>query len=347
MKKILFILKRREDYNSILHSKIGLSTGLYNSSKFIDDMLNSSNINSKLSVVIDNDSIDREVSEYKPTHVIIEALWVVPTKFDILQKLHPDVKWIIRLHSETPFLAGEGIAMDWIGDYLRYRNVMIACNAPRIFNEVKHYAKMINDKFFADKVIYLPNYYPIERNYKDYDNDDIINISCFGAIRPLKNHLLQALSAIQFADEIGKKLRFHINDGRIEMQGKPVKDNVKSLFQHIEESGHVLINHSWLNRDDFLQICSMMDIGLQVSLTETFNIVGADHIQVGVPVILTNNEMPWSNSFFDVKVPTNSKEIVEKLHQTHKYPLENVSEHQTSLINYINISKQIWIKEFK
>ena len=92
MAKVLFILKRREDYNGIIHSQIGLSTGLYNSASFVNDMLKAYKIESNLAVVIDNNDIDREVSKYKPTHVVIEALWVTPSKFAVLEKLHPNVK---------------------------------------------------------------------------------------------------------------------------------------------------------------------------------------------------------------------------------------------------------------
>jgi len=95
MAKVLFILKRREDYNGIIHSQIGLSTGLYNSASFVNDMLKAYKIESNLAVVIDNNDIDREVSKYKPTHVVIEALWVTPSKFAVLEKLHPNVKVIM------------------------------------------------------------------------------------------------------------------------------------------------------------------------------------------------------------------------------------------------------------
>ena len=137
MTRILFILKRREDYNAEKHSHIGLSTGLYNSANFMNEMLQKAGVESKLVVVIDNNCIDREVNLYNPTHVIIEALWVVPTKFSVLCKLHPNVKWIIRLHSEVPFLANEGIAFDWIADYARFKNVFIAANSRGCYR--KHY----------------------------------------------------------------------------------------------------------------------------------------------------------------------------------------------------------------
>ena len=65
--RILFILKRREDYSAKLHSEIGLSTGLYNSAKFVSDMLVESGVDSAVSVAVDSNCIDRIVTEHRPT----------------------------------------------------------------------------------------------------------------------------------------------------------------------------------------------------------------------------------------------------------------------------------------
>jgi hypothetical protein len=350
MSRVLFILKRREDYNAIVHSAIGLSTGLYNSASFMHNMLLENGIESKLVVVPDNNAIDREVTKFKPTHVIIEALWVVPQKFAILQKLHPNVKWIIRVHSEMPFMAGEGMAMDWLGDYSGFKNIIIAMNAPRMLGEIKMYLQHRNswtDEQADKKVIYLPNYYPQKFVTKQLDKKkDTIDICCFGAIRPLKNHLLQAFAAIGFANEIGKKLRFHVNAGRIEMQGSPVINNLRGLFQQIHGNGHELINHQWRPREQFLDLCAEMDIGLQVSFSETFNIVGADLISQGVPLIGTEEDIPWAVHTFCAD-PTNSKDIIKKLHLAYKWPQLNVHANQWSLKNYTNKTAKIWADYFR
>jgi len=338
MSKILFILKRREDYNAILHNNIGLSTGLYNSASFMNDMLVDMGFDSKLEVVIDNNCIDRMVTKHKPTHVIIEALWVVPSKFAVLQKLHPNVKWIIRIHSEMPFMAGEGMAMDWIGEYAKFKNIIIACNAPRMLREIQWFVGKKN-------VIYLPNFYPQEYQYKPFNKDkDVVDISCFGAIRPLKNHLVQAFAAIEFAESIGKKLRFHINAGRIEMRGDSVKNNIRGLFEQIHDTEHQLINHQWTPREQFLELCSQMDIGLQCSFSETFNIVGADLISQGVPLI-GSKEIPWSSSFGNAD-PTDSQEILDALHRTYHFPQTNVKLNQFNLKRYTNNTRKIWNKYF-
>jgi len=346
--RVLFILKRRQDYNAIVHSHVGLSTGLYNSAKFMDDMLQANGVESKLVVVADNNCIDREVTQYKPTHVIIEALWVVPQKFTVLQKLHPNVKWIIRVHSEMPFMAGEGMAMDWLGDYSGFKNIIIGVNAPRMMREVGMYLQHRNqwsDQELAQRVIYMPNFYPQQYKKKPLNKDkDTIDIACFGAIRPLKNHLVQAFAAVEFANDIGKKLNFHVNAGRIEMNGSPVINNLKGFFEQIYDRGHRMVNHQWRPREEFLELCAGMDIGLQVSFSETFNIVGADLISQGVPLV-SSKEIPWAVDTFSAD-PTESEDIVKKLKLAYKWSWINVRANQYSLNHYTSNTAKIWTKYF-
>jgi hypothetical protein len=346
MAKVLFILKRREDYSAVHHNHQGLSTGLFNSASFVDNMLNENGVQSKIVVVPDNNAIDREVTLYKPTHVIIEALWVVPQKFAILQKLHSSVKWIIRLHSEMPFMAGEGMAMDWIGDYLSFKNVYLGVNAPRMLRECKNYLQIKYPGRIMDyRLIYLPNYYPQDYKTKPLNKDkDVVDIGCFGAVRPLKNHLLQSFGAMEFADSIGKKLRFHVNAGRIEMQGGPVINNLKGLFQQLSDTGHEMINHQWTPREEFLKLCGQMDIGLQVSFSETFNIVGADLISQGVPLV-GSSEIPWAVTAFTAD-PTNSQDIASKLKLAYTMPWLNSKANQWSLTRYTNETIKVWTKYF-
>ena len=331
--KILFILKKREDYDQEKHIRSELQTGLYNSAQFMNKMLLELDFISHIAIVNDNNDIDREVTKFKPTHVIIEALWVVPTKFNILKKLHPNVKWIIRLHSEIPFISNEGMAMDWIGEYLKIENVTVAANSPRMLNEL--------EIFNSNNTTYLPNFYPDISSYKKFNSDkEYIDIGCFGAIRPLKNHLIQAFAAIKFANKIGKKLRFYINTGRIEMKGEPALRNLQSLFFHLRDSGHELIIQDWSLRDNFLELCNKMDIGMQVSFSETFNIVAADFISQGVPIIVSK-EIPWSSKIFCAD-PVNMNSIYRMLLFSYYFPQWNVNNNYKNLKEYTDETKKIW-----
>jgi hypothetical protein len=346
--RVLFILKRREDYAlDVSYSKNGLSTGLLNSATFVNDMLNKDGIESKIVVVIDNNDIDREVTKYKPTHVIIEALWVVPEKFDILTKLHPNVKWIVRFHSEIPFLSNEGIAMEWLFQYITKKNVYIGVNSTRFLKESKNLLNKIVDQNYIDEhVIFLPNYYPTgEINFPLPDMfTRTFEIGCFGAIRPLKNHLMQAVAAIKFADMHRRKLNFHINVGRVEMKGKNILNNLHSLFANIQDSGHQLVVHDWLEHDDFLELISCMDICMQISFSETFNIVAADSISVGVPTVMSK-EIPWAR--FGVADPTDLDDIVQTMNRTWKYRFANSIINQLSLNSYVKNSEKVWLRYFR
>ena len=334
-KKVLFILKKRQSSHTGYAS---VSSGLLNSARFVSDMLNKNGIESNLVEVQDNNGIDKEVSKYRPTHVIIEALWVVPSKFEVLTKLHPNVQWIIRLHSDISFLANEGIAIEWIYEYLKYDNVKISANDW----ETNFNFELLTNKQF----VYLPNYYPVgffNINQPKPFFRKVLNVGCFGAVRPLKNQLIQAVAAIDFADTYKKKLRFHINTQRIEGRGEPVLKNLRELFKN--NPRHELIEHGWLSHNEFIDLVQRMDIGLQVSFSETFNIVSADFVNNNIPVV-TSNEVDWVNPVFYAN-PSKVESIVSRMKRalfSSVFKLNILN--KISLWYYSFKSEKIWTKYF-
>jgi hypothetical protein len=281
--KILFICKNNESYGSYNKK----SSGLINSVKFVVDALPDAHVVQ----VVDNNCIDRVVTEYKPDTVIIEALWVVPEKFDVLKRLHPNVRWIVRLHSNVPFIANEGIAVEWIRGY-EARGVEVAVNSKQALEA------------YGD--LYLPNIYDMQpRDHKAHYNKEHIDIACFGAIRPMKNQLAQAYAAIQFGVEKDMPVRFHINSTRIENRGESIYKNLKALPLHIVE-------HPWHSHKDFIKLLNKMDIGMQVSLSETFNIVSADYVSSGLPVVVSK-EVRWA-SRLNYADPGSVDSMVRKMH---------------------------------
>ena len=342
--KVLFILKRREDYNEIIHSPKGLSTGLYNSASFVSQMLNDLGIPSRLEVATDNNCIDRLVSMHNPSHVIIEALWVVPEKFKVLTKLHPKVKWIVRIHSEMAFMSMEGMAMDWLAQYLDYPEVNLGINSPRMYREIALYLKVRNSwntSTTSKRILFMPNYYPEDFVTKKIDRKKPhVDVSCFGAVRPLKNHLSQAHAALRFCTVVGKKLKFHINAGRIEMKGEPIVRNLREMFNQLKLAGHELVEHEWTERDEFLKLCSRMDIGMQCNFSETFNIVSADHISQGVPIV-SSDEIPWASGTGNSN-PTNTEEMASTLEFVYAYPRLNVLSNKSNLKKYVKNTKKTW-----
>lgn len=355
--KILFVLKKREmtlDENNTLTTEIRpgfgycVSSGLRNSATFVVDMLNENGIESKLVEVVDNNAIDREVVAFKPSHVVIEAFWVVPEKFEVLTRLHPKVKWIVRNHSEMPFLANDGIALDWTLKYMKCKNVYIAPNSPKTQRDTYQLVKASAGEDIAkERVLYLPNYYVIkEQPVKRRKLGDTIDVGCFGAIRPFKNHLVQAIAAISFAQKYKKNLRFHVNVARIENQGNNVLRNLRGLFDNLGDQ-YQLVEHGWLNHDEFLRLVETMDIGLQASFTESFNIVAADFVSRGVPIVVSK-EIDWVPSTFWA-AETDSEDIVKAMERALGGFIQWFKAHYAlnSLERYNNRSRRIWLEVFE
>jgi hypothetical protein len=280
--RILFIVKKQYLYGQ--YSSSGISSGLFNSANYVRQMLHDElRFRSKIVVVTDNNDIDREVTSFRPHVVIIEALFVVPEKFRLLRRLHPTVRWIVRNHSAMPFLANEGSAMDWLLQYPHIKRVYVGCNDLRPLRELQDLT--------GKKVLYLPNYYPpkfTEKSQMTDPNSPVLDIGCFGAIRPLKNQLLQAVAAMRYANERGQLLNFHMNGTRVEGPNAILK-NIMALFTR---SPHTLILYPWMNREDFISVVRRMDAGMQVSYSETFNIVAADFVMNDIPVVV-GPEIKW------------------------------------------------------
>jgi len=281
MLRLLFVIKERKVY--------GVKSacyGLVNSCEFVARTLRDKGIIAKVVQVVDNNAIDKEVFQFKPTHCYIEALWVVPCKFKVLANLHPTVKWVVRLHSMVPFLVSEGMSFDWINEYHELQqkgiNIAVTCNNKKLLDDLEN--------TYPGKVNYTPNiYYPsdeVGNVTKVVKGNHVLNIGCFGALRLLKNHCQQAFWAIKFADSINKSLYFHVNVSEHETnETSPVLKNIRAVFKNTK---HTLVEHTWMPHSDFLQLVKQMDLGLQITFTETFNIVAADFVHTNVPVVVSD-----------------------------------------------------------
>lgn len=337
MKKVLFILKRRGDYDNNLYSYSysNLATGMWNSSKFVADELVLLGGEAEVTVVDDANKIDNVVTTYNPDVVIIEGLWAPPAKFRELSGLsrHASRQFIVRIHSDFPFLATEGVAMEWIAEYLNI-GIFVAPNDIRTITGLKQVFSS------PDTIVYLPNCYPTE-DFKEVipkRDEPQIDIGCFGALRPLKNQLSQAIAAIEFAKNQNKKLRFHIND-RTDAGGNNVSRNIRGLFDGLDDTAAELVIHPWEDRNQFLVSLANVDILMQVSLSETFNIVAADSISVGTP-ILCSKEVPWVYPM--VADPNDVHDMVSKLEAVWQLRSFNITKNREHLRTYCRVSRAIW-----
>ena len=346
--RLLFILKQNEtSYGGYGTSGGHLSSGLSNSVTFLVDMLTRHGVKAKMVIVPDNNSIDREVNSFKPTHVFIEAFWVVPEKFDVLKPLHRTVRWIVRNHSEIPFLSNEGIAIGWTIEYLK-RGVEVMSNSLRAQEDLRAIA--VAAGLPEQLVTFGPNFYPSPSpehiGRPSRENARAIDIACFGAIRPLKNQLIQAIAAIALGDAVDMPVRFHINSSRVEGNASPVLKNIHELFARTIRSE--LVEHDWLSHKDFLQLIGSMNIAMQVSFSETFNIVSADAMAGSVPLVVSP-DIPWIGAYAHAD-PTSLHSIVGRMMMIWNESAQDshvrIHQQRRDLSAYCRASEQVWTRRF-
>lgn len=319
----------------------GITSGLFNSASFVANFLRDSGFDAILTPIPDSNSIDRVVTSFDPDVVIIEALWVPPAKFEELLKIdrHKKRKWIVRIHSKAPFLANEGLATRWIHQYttIKHPNILIAPNTMEL-------TEQLHAAFPKGKFVFLPNIYHASKFHPPVyeQKKGIIDIGCFGAIRPMKNNYQQALAAIEFAERKGKRLRFHINSSRIEQSGDNVLKNLKALF---ENSPHDLIEHPWMKHREFLHVASKMDIGMQVSFSESFNIVTADFVTANVPIV-ASDDIEWMPSLLK-STPTSHDAMIRRLNFAYNWRKLSLWMQTVSLKLYNYKAKLTWLAALK
>jgi hypothetical protein len=302
-------------------------------------MLLDAGMQAKVVIVHDNNDIDREVCLFQPTHVIIEALWVVPEKFLELHQIHPDVKWIIRVHSELPFLSSEGIALEWLSEYTLYPKVIVATNSNRLLRELRfthHHRENVEDF-----IVYLPNFYSVGDKTLCRADKDTVNVGCFGSLRDFKNHITQAIAAMRFAERINRAANFYISTVESDSTS-PILRNLRALFKN--SNVHRLVEVPWKTHDDFLATIESIDIGLQVSFTETFNIVAADLVSLGIPIV-TSREVRWSTPIY--ANPSSSEDIANKMMFAWNHQRTLSWLNRKRLKNFSAESRKIWLNFLK
>lgn len=287
--KTLIVEKINHRYKRLTNT--AQNSGLSNC---IDHIVNNVTGMSRVSVDTEQHLISY-LSTFKPDKVIIEALWLTESFAEKLVNSFPKTKFFVHIHSNIPFLVAEGFAFQLIDSYSR-QGIGIIWNSREAHSAFENR----NNHF------YLPNIYTCYFYEQTKKEDDYLDIGCHGSLRQMKNQVIQAISAIKYADQVGKKLRFYMNLNRSECGGDAVKATLKSIFDL--NKNHQLINDGWLSQKDFIQRCRQLDLGMQVSLSETFNLVSADYVSAGIPIVVSS-EINWA--YLKCVAPTNNPKHIQ------------------------------------
>lgn len=225
-------------------------------------------------------------SHEKPlTHVCISAPWLTAWDLKALLEHFPTTQFVILSHSNVGFLQADPGGVDLLRHYLKlaetHPNLRVGGNSFRFVEWLR--AAYAED---AEHTILLPNLYPLDRICVKpaWDGFSPIKIGAFGAVRPEKNFMTAAAAAVLIHRHFGVPVEFHMSSGGEGDQGRTapaIEQMVKDL------PGFTLVRHNWAFWDNFIHLVAEMDLLIQVSYTESFNMVTADGIGVGVPSVVS------------------------------------------------------------
>lgn len=226
--------------------------------------------------------LDREVSARPATtHVVIEAPFLAGPDLLSFCMANSRVQVCSRVHSQVAFLQVEAGAIVLMREYIRIQdhtpNFRLAANSPRLADFL--------GQVYATRPQLLPNlYYPSHGGRAAHRvPTGTVKVGSFGAIRLMKNHITAAASALMLASAHRLDLEFYLSVNR-EENGRGVLDAIRALFAGVADAK--LVEVPWACWSDFRRTIATLDLHVQLSMSETFNITCADAISAGVPSVI-------------------------------------------------------------
>lgn len=223
------------------------------------------------------------------THVIISApSWIQPVDFSSLAFDYPDTTFVQLNHSGAAYLSIDKYGIRNIRDVAALsqtvHNIRVAANNERV-------ARFVATSFGVD-CLYLPNLYDTE-SYVPFVPKKIgstIRIGSFGASRPWKNQLCAAEASVMIGKALGCDVELYVNSKRPD-GGERMIESRQELFHQLP--GCKIVDVPWASWPHFRDITASMNLLVQPSFDETFNVCTADGIAEGVPSV-TTSALEWT-----------------------------------------------------
>jgi hypothetical protein len=284
------------------------------------------------------DDVASKLEELKPTHALFQALWLDANQMSELTSDYPSVHFVVRCHSQIGFLQVEPMAIKNLRDLLFLQelvlNLSVSSNTTRL-------QSFLQDTY-KSKVLYLPNLYDLERVKRKRDttfDHRTLRIGSFGAHRLLKNHTTAAAAAMMIAQRHGSDLEFYVNSGRDEdVKKNSILLSLRNMLARVPWAK--LVEVPWEEWSQFRQTIAYMDLNMQVSFTETFNIVTADAVAEGVASVVSD-AIEWAPRSWMADV--DDAEHIARVGAGLLWDIQSAGEGLTALEKYCKDGVATWL----
>lgn len=267
-------------------SHIGLGVSALNNAKVLENHGIKCDVVAAVSVKSMYDTLNAAAASKLPyTHMIISAAWITTNDMRALIQTFPFVEFYVNSHSNVGFLQADPNALKLLREYADLeqgsQNFHVAGNSKKFVVWMK--------QAYHTVCSYLPNMYYIDKiptlNRPSYVEGSTLRVGIFGAVRPQKNVITAAGAALELRNMLNADTELYISGGRHEGGGVTIVNAVKQMIQGIP--GIKLIEYNWNSWSQFRDVVRNMNLLLQMSYTESFNMVTADGIAEGVPSVVS------------------------------------------------------------
>lgn len=278
--RVLFYYRSYANVPGISHAGLGISaTNNYK-------VLRQNGIDALLKPLVDEVDMGKQLEDDPGiTHVVTSAPWITTDTLRKTANLYPEVTFACNVHSNIGFLQTDPTSIKRIREEIDLEqwthNFHIAGNSER-------YCEAMTDMYRVP-CTFLPNMYYLD----DTNNTGHVNIWTGGTLRVLiggapraqKNVTTGAAGAVIAARELGAPLELWLNSGRNDGgEATRILNAVRAMTDGLP---NVTVKYlPWSSWPDFRRFAATVHIGVQMSTTETYNIVTADLASQGVPSIV-------------------------------------------------------------
>lgn len=282
---VLFVYKNFKTIHPASHDGLGISSLL------CVKVLRRQGVQADLLAVCNITEIEMRLRD-RPgiTHCVIQAPWIGLSDLANLLAAHPAVHFVVLCHSQIAFLQADNNAMKNIRDQMPYQdsvlNFTFAVNNKRLQDALV--------RIYGGRCLLLPNLYDITSVrppiWRAPGVKDRLKIGSFGALRIQKNHSTAAFAACAIGKHLGADIDFHVSTGRDDGGGQILK-LLRNVFAGLGWAR--LVEVPWLSWPAFRSKIAEMDLCIQLSMTESFNIISADAAHAYVPSVVSDT-IDWT-----------------------------------------------------
>jgi glycosyltransferase involved in cell wall biosynthesis len=228
-------------------------------------------------------------SEVPVSHCVISAAWFPAMQLAALSRQFHEIDFTVVSHSNVGFLQADPSAFTILrgtGDLQTgATNIHLGANNQKLID--------FWGITYQQPMRLLPNMYDLTGAPaipQKWRGGSRLRIGCFGAVRPLKNLVTAGAAALEIGARLQADLEFYVSSGRVEGGADTVMRTLQNMYVGLPNA--TLMQIGWQDWPAFRRQVRNMDLLLQPSYTESFNMSTADGIAEGVPSV-TSDAIDW------------------------------------------------------